>query len=145
MTNIGLCHLENLKSRDGILKAKSEIFDFLKPDGVIVLNGNDDKLSTIEEVQGVIPMRYFVEDGTAPRYNGAYEVTASDIENRGLEGMTAVFHFPEGEQDVVIPTPESITFTMPLQVHALAGHLGLLQGKSWLVLLQREPLTDEPI
>ena len=38
MTNIGICHLENLKTRDGILKAKSEIFDFLKPDGHIVLN-----------------------------------------------------------------------------------------------------------
>ena len=27
ITNIGICHLENLKTRDGILKAKSEIFD----------------------------------------------------------------------------------------------------------------------
>ena len=26
ITNIGLCHLENLKSRDGILKAKTEVF-----------------------------------------------------------------------------------------------------------------------
>ena len=39
ITNIGQAHLENLKTRDGILKAKSEIFDFLKEDGVIVLNG----------------------------------------------------------------------------------------------------------
>ena len=29
ITNIGICHLENLKTRDGILQAKSEIFDFL--------------------------------------------------------------------------------------------------------------------
>ena len=27
ITNIGLCHLENLGSRDGILKAKTEIFE----------------------------------------------------------------------------------------------------------------------
>ena len=33
ITNIGLCHLEFLKSRDGILKAKTEIFDFLREDG----------------------------------------------------------------------------------------------------------------
>ena len=129
MTNIGLCHLENLKSRDGILKAKSEIFDFLKPDGVIVLNGNDDKLSTIEEVRGVIPMRYFVEDGTAPRYNGAYEVTASDIENRGLEGMTAVFHFPEGEQDVVIPIPGVHNVYNALAGACVGRALGLTTGE----------------
>lgn len=129
MTNIGLCHLENLKSRDGILKAKSEIFDFLKPDGVIVLNGNDDKLSTIKEVKGVIPMRYFVEDGTAPRYNGAYEVTASDIENRGLEGMTAVFHFPEGEQDVVIPIPGVHNVYNALAGACVGRALGLTTGE----------------
>ena len=34
ITNIGQAHLENLKSRDGILKAKSEIFDFLKEEFV---------------------------------------------------------------------------------------------------------------
>lgn len=105
MTNIGLCHLENLKSRDGILKAKSEIFDYLKPDGVIVLNGNDDKLSTIKEVKGVIPTRYFVEDGTAGRCNDDYEVTASDIQNRGLEGMAAIVHFPEEDREVLVPIP----------------------------------------
>ena len=33
MTNIGQCHLENLIDRDGVLRAKSEIFDYLKPDG----------------------------------------------------------------------------------------------------------------
>lgn len=41
MTNIGQCHLENLIDRDGVLRAKSEIFDFLKTDGHIVLNGNE--------------------------------------------------------------------------------------------------------
>ncbi|MGN0266416.1 MAG: UDP-N-acetylmuramoyl-tripeptide--D-alanyl-D-alanine ligase, partial [Lachnospiraceae bacterium] len=83
MTNIGMAHLENLKSRDGILKAKSEMFDFLKEDGVIVLNGNDDKLSTVASVpvngktetgmtagagydsavkKAVTPIRYIVAD-----------------------------------------------------------------------------------
>ncbi|HKL98455.1 MAG TPA: UDP-N-acetylmuramoyl-tripeptide--D-alanyl-D-alanine ligase, partial [Mobilitalea sp.] len=29
ITNIGQCHLENLKSRQGVLQAKSEIFDYM--------------------------------------------------------------------------------------------------------------------
>ena len=37
ITNIGQCHLEFLKDRDGILRAKTEIFDFLKEDGCIIL------------------------------------------------------------------------------------------------------------
>ena len=105
MTNIGLCHLENLKSRDGILKAKSEMFDYLKEDGVIILNGNDDKLSTIGTVHGVEPLRYFVEDGSAPRRNSGYLITASDLENRGLAGMDATLHFPEEDRRVSIPIP----------------------------------------
>ena len=31
ITNIGLAHMENLGSRDGILKAKTEVFDHLRP------------------------------------------------------------------------------------------------------------------
>ena len=45
ITNIGQCHLENL-NRDGILKTKTEIFDFMQPDGKVCLNGDDDKLMT---------------------------------------------------------------------------------------------------
>ena len=39
ITNIGQCHLENLGTRDGILKAKTEIFDFMQEGGQICLNG----------------------------------------------------------------------------------------------------------
>ena len=44
MTNIGQCHLEFLGSREGILKAKSEMFDFMKEDGSVCINGDDDML-----------------------------------------------------------------------------------------------------
>ena len=56
ITNIGCCHLENLKDRDGILKAKTEIFDFMKPGGRAILNGDDDKLRTVRRVQGKSPL-----------------------------------------------------------------------------------------
>ena len=48
ITNIGQCHLENLGSRQGILKAKSEIFDFMVPQGKVFLNGDDDLLSPLQ-------------------------------------------------------------------------------------------------
>lgn len=105
MTNIGQCHLENLIDRDGVLRAKSEIFDFLKTDGHIVLNGNDDKLITVQEVKGVKPVFYYVEDGTAKKADLPYEITADAIENKGLRGLNANLHFPEEVCQIHDPIP----------------------------------------
>ena len=63
ITNIGLCHLENLGSRDGILKAKTEVFDHLRGEGIVILNGDDDKLSAIEEVNGKRALKYGLMGG----------------------------------------------------------------------------------
>ncbi len=87
ITNIGQCHLENLKTRDGILRAKSEIFDFMAEDGEICLNGEDDKLSALTEVKGRKP-HFFGLGG-----NSAEEVTAAGIESHGLWGSDAVLRF----------------------------------------------------
>ena len=47
ITNIGTSHIEFLKSREGILKAKCEIFEGLKKGGTAILNGDDDLLQTL--------------------------------------------------------------------------------------------------
>ncbi|MCD8364891.1 MAG: UDP-N-acetylmuramoyl-tripeptide--D-alanyl-D-alanine ligase [Clostridiales bacterium] len=107
MTNIGQCHLENLIDRDGVLRAKSEIFDYLKSDGVVVLNGNDDKLSAIGDIRGVVPTRYFVYDNSSEVINDTYFVTADSIENHGIRGMEATLHF-HGDQAEDCPIHEPI-------------------------------------
>lgn len=61
ITNIGLCHLENLHTRDGILKAKTESFAHLTPDGIAVLNGDDDKLCDKKTVNGKPAVFYGIE------------------------------------------------------------------------------------
>ncbi len=48
ITNIGVSHIENLGSRDGILKAKMEITSGLGCSSPLVLNGDDDKLVTVK-------------------------------------------------------------------------------------------------
>lgn len=102
MTNIGQCHLEFLGTRDGILKAKSEIFDFMAEDGMVVLNGDDDKLSTLEQVKGRTPVAFGLQPDNA--------VYATDVENKGLFGSTAKIHIKneagtEEVIDVSIPLP----------------------------------------
>jgi UDP-N-acetylmuramoyl-tripeptide--D-alanyl-D-alanine ligase len=76
--------LENLGTRDGILKAKSEIFDYISKDGTICLNGDDDKLVTVTDVKGIKPI-FFGMDSDNPIY-------ATDFENLGLEGSSAQIH-----------------------------------------------------
>ncbi|GAA0743772.1 UDP-N-acetylmuramoyl-tripeptide--D-alanyl-D-alanine ligase [Clostridium oceanicum] len=46
ITNIGISHIENLGSRENILKAKLEITDFFGKDNLLILNGDNDILST---------------------------------------------------------------------------------------------------
>ncbi|WP_139904237.1 UDP-N-acetylmuramoyl-tripeptide--D-alanyl-D-alanine ligase [Clostridium thermarum] len=48
ITNIGISHIENLGSRENILKAKMEIVDFFTEKNILIVNGEDDLLSTLE-------------------------------------------------------------------------------------------------
>ena len=56
LTIIGCCHLENLGDRDGVLRAKTEMFIHARDGAAFILNGDDDKLSTVESVQGRRPI-----------------------------------------------------------------------------------------
>lgn len=118
MTNIGQCHLETLHDRDGILQAKSEIFDFLKEDGGIVLNGDDDKLSAIQEIKGIKPVFFGLESGRS--------IYADEIAPKGLKGISCRIHTPKGEFEVMIPIPG-----VHMVRNALAATaVGLLMGLS---------------
>lgn len=97
ITNIGTCHLENLGDRDGVLKAKTEIFSFLKPQGHIVLNGDDDKLAGVGEYKGIRPVFFGIE--------GREDVFADEIASRGLKGMTCRIHVDGEAFTVDIPMP----------------------------------------
>jgi len=81
ITNIGQCHLEFLIDRDGILRAKSEIFDFMNPEGIVCLNGDDDKLITVENVHGKQPVFFGRGDSC--------DIRAVNVEKLGLEGSKA--------------------------------------------------------
>lgn len=96
ITNIGLCHLENLIDRDGILKAKTEMFDYMQPGAGIILNGDDDKLITVKE------------KGYAPLYFGLsadQDAYATDIHSLSLRGTTCTLHLGDETLDVTIPIP----------------------------------------
>ena len=49
ITNIGISHIENLKTRENILKAKLEVTDFFADNNILIVNGEDDLLGNLEE------------------------------------------------------------------------------------------------
>ena len=105
ITNIGQCHLEFLGSREGILQAKTEIFDYLRSDGHVILNGNDDMLCRIREVEGIRPV-YFGFKGTGEGVaDEELSVWADELEDKGLTGISCRIHSPAGSISVTIPVP----------------------------------------
>ena len=51
MTNIGPCHLENLKDLSGVLRAKSEVLRHVKKGGLLVINSDDPYLLSLKELK----------------------------------------------------------------------------------------------
>lgn len=122
ITNIGLCHLENLKTRDGILKAKTEMFHNLKSDGTAILNGDDDKLITIDEVNNKRPVIFGIS------YKD--DVYASDIKNLGLDGTSFVINglkCADGDRafEVTVPVPGHHMIYNALAAACVGAQLGL--------------------
>ena len=117
ITNIGCCHLENLGDRDGVLKAKTEMFAYLKDNGTIILCHDDDKLRTVAGYNGITPIFY----GTDP--SDAYY--ADQIEERLLDGVRCTLHHGDSAIEVTIPAMGRHNVLNALCAMAVGHCLGL--------------------
>lgn len=102
MTNIGYSHIEFLESQEGILRAKSEVFEYLKKDGCAVLNADDPYLASLKERQDLRKVFYGIGpgEGDLPR-----QVWADHVEPLGLAGTRCVIHTPDADFEAEIPVP----------------------------------------
>ena len=124
ITNIGYCHLENLGDRDGVLRAKTEMFQYLSADGTIILCHDDDKLRTVTDYHGIRPTFY----GT-----GNDEYRAENITEKGLDGIgCTLIHRSRTDDpddnariDVTIPTMGRHNVLNALCAMAVGTQLGL--------------------
>lgn len=121
LTIIGCCHLENLGDRDGVLKAKTEMFKFAREGADYVLNGDDDKLSTVTEVGGKKPIFFGLDKKN--------EYYAEDIENNGEGGVSCKLCFGDTKLDVTIPAIGSYMVSNALAAVAVGKLLGLSDGE----------------
>lgn len=118
ITNIGVAHLEFLKTREGIMQEKTQMFQDMKPGGSVVLNGDDPLLSTIGPVKGSDPIFYGLDQDK----NAVY---ATDVEPLGLKGTSCTIHLPEGSFSCVVPIPGIHMVSNALAGSAVGSKLGL--------------------
>ncbi len=116
ITNVGDAHIENLgNTRQGILRAKCEIFENLTPEGIAVLNGDDELLNTVTLPQTIL--RCGVGDGCGVR--------VTDIDDRGLEGVACTVAI-EGEHYRLTTSAPGRYMIYPMAMAAAIGRrLGL--------------------
>ena len=115
ISNIGDAHIEFLGSREGILKAKCEIFQHLKPGGLVVLNGDDPLLNTVD-----VPFRT-VRCGQSEHC----QVRIMEVTDLGVEGISCTIATEKGTYHLTINAPgEHMAYAAAIAV-AVGEALGL--------------------
>ena len=143
ITNIGLSHIENLKTQENILKAKMEISTFFNENNVLIVNGEDEFLKNISGKSFKVKKI---------GYNHEYDVYASNIILREDEteflahafGEEAVFTLPMAGKHNVLNTMLAIEVSECLNVSFKEMILGLenIEATSMrLQVIKREGLT----
>ena len=109
ITNIGDAHIENLGSREGILEAKSEIFEGMRQGGTVILNGDDPLLTALPKVPHAGKTIY------------CRMADARQIKHNGLKGTSCII----SGASVEIPLPGSHMIMNALMAFAAGLELGL--------------------
>ena len=117
ITNIGDAHIENLGSRAGILKAKSEIFNYMESGSLAVLNGDDPLLRSLEG--NILPDIVFCGEDHQPPYE------AKAMKQLGSKGMDCTVKTPKTEFTVTIPALGSHMIYPVLMACAIGERFGM--------------------
>ena len=117
ITNIGDAHIENLGSRANILKAKSEIFNYMESGSLAVLNGDDPLLRSLEG--NILPNIVFCGEDHQPPYE------AKAMKQLGSKGMDCTVKTPKTEFTVTIPALGSHMIYPVLMACAIGEKFGM--------------------
>lgn len=115
ITNIGISHIEILKTRENILKAKMEIATFFDKNNTLVVCGNDDFLGALPEAEYKI-----VKTGVGENF----EIGAKNI---ALEELSSKFTVYDGkkEEEFSLDMPGEHNISNLMLGIAIAKELGV--------------------
>jgi len=120
---IGYSHLEFLGSREGVLSAKGEIFEYADENCIAVVNGDDDLLREMnlndfcQNAQNMKKLRYGMAADN--------DFIAEDIRNLGTDGVASVLRYNGKQFSVHIPAFGNHMVYAALAAAAVGDSLGL--------------------
>lgn len=117
ITNVGVSHIENLGSREGILKAKCEIFEGLPKNGTAILNADNDMLVTLMGKTTHKTIWFGIENRK--------DLFAENIETKGIEGVKCTICANGTKFDVNIGVPGDHMVLNALAAAAVGFEFGL--------------------
>lgn len=119
VTNVGPSHMGRMQNIDVVAQAKSELVQALPPDGIAILNYDDERVRAMAALTTARVFTY----GLDP----AADIWADEVVSRGLEGISFRAHH----------AGEAVTLRLPLlgrhSVHTAlaAAAAGILLGLGW--------------
>ena len=115
ITNIGMSHIENLGSQEGILKAKLEICNYFNDENVLIVNGDDKFLKNIKK------------DFPIVRYGSGEncDVRAVDIKNNGILGSDFTLVMDGKKYPAEVKAPGMHNVYNALAAIAVGVHYGI--------------------
>lgn len=117
MTNIGVSHIEFMKTRENILREKAHIADYLPAGGALFVNGDDDLLPTLKETLGNKVVSFGLGPGCDWR---AYGLNEAD------KGTFFTCQSPAGERtELFVPAAGEHNVRNALAAMAVARYLGV--------------------
>ena len=149
ITNIGVAHLEFLKTQEGILQEKTQMFQDMKPGGSIIVNGDDPLLSGLAPVKGAVPLLYGRSEDC--------DVCVTGEQPLGLKGTACTIHLPDTSFACVVPTPGShmvsnalagaaVGYTLgltPEEIQAGIEHLPSMPGRNNIIQTEKLIILDD--
>lgn len=119
VTLVGPVHLERLGSMDAISEAKAELVQALPPDGVAILNYDDERVRAMRDQTRARVLTYGLDSQA--------DLWAADIISEGLEGIHFTLHYDGEEFHVQVPLLGRHSVHTALRATAV----GLAEEMSW--------------
>jgi UDP-N-acetylmuramoyl-tripeptide--D-alanyl-D-alanine ligase len=118
VTQIGVSHIEFLKTKENILNEKLDVVKGMRGDGVLVINGDDSLLRAARKNLPVISVTYATENTEA-------DVVARDIMTRANSSEFTIFDRINGAFFAAIPAVGEHNIMNALAAYTLATRIGL--------------------
>jgi UDP-N-acetylmuramoyl-tripeptide--D-alanyl-D-alanine ligase len=119
VTNVGVSHLDRMKTQEVIAQAKGELVEALPANGVAILNYDDTRVRAMAERTQAQPLFYGLDSRA--------DLWADAIESHGLDGVSFTVHYRGDEHRLTV----SLLGQHAVYIALPAIAVGLELGLSW--------------